>query len=194
MVMSCRIILPVVLPMDTTRILLIDDDPALLEALTETVKLFVPDAKVHTAASAPAALDILQASRFAAIISDISMPDMNGLALVREIKKHHVGIPIILISASPSMIEKSRESGAFAVIAKPFDRRHLKRVLNLAIRYGPLSGRIERGLAMTHTRIEELLALQARVQKQITLNQSVLQRHATRMRAGQDSWPPRPVR
>ena len=85
------------------------------------------------------------------------------------------------------MIEKSRESGAFAVIAKPFDRRHLKRVLNLAIRYGPLSGRIERGLAMTHTRIEELLALQARVQKQITLNQSVLEGRTSRMRARQDS-------
>jgi len=185
--MSCRIILPVLLPMNATRILLIDDDPALLEALTETVKLFVPDAKVHTAASAPAALDILQASRFAAIISDISMPDMNGLALVREIKKHHMGIPIVLISASPSMIEKCRDGGAFAVLAKPFDRRHLKRVLNLAIRYGPLSGRIERGLAMTHTRIEQLLALQARVQKQITLNQSVLEGRTARMRSRQDS-------
>ena len=75
MVMSCRIILPVLLPMNATRILLIDDDPALLEALTETVKLFVPDAKVQTAASAPAALDILQASRFAAIISDILKAD-----------------------------------------------------------------------------------------------------------------------
>ena len=187
MVMSCRFILPVLLPMNSTRVLLIDDDPALLEALTETVELFLPHAKVHTAASAVAALDLLQTSTYAAIISDISMPDLNGLAVVRYIKKHHVGIPIILISAAPSMIEKSRESGAFAVIAKPFDRRHLKRVLNLAIRYGPLSGRIERGLAMTHTRIEELLALQARVQKQITLNQSVLEGRTARMRARQDS-------
>lgn len=163
--------------MPNRTILLIDDDPALLDALSQTIELLVKDIKVETVESAGTALERLTTNKeqYDVIISDLSMPNINGFSLVQEIKDRGLSIPVILISGSVSMLERARYCRVFGVIPKPFDRRYMQRVLVLALRYSRVARGIQRGLRFTEVRLAELRVLKTTVEKQITLNQSVLQ-------------------
>src|SRR5204862_382793 len=72
--------------MTASHVLLVDDDPALLQALPEALRLRMSDVTVETADSAPAALDRIAARDYDAIVTDIKMPGMDGLALLAEIR------------------------------------------------------------------------------------------------------------
>ena len=73
------------------HILLVDDDPALLEALSEMLQLRMEEVVVDKAESAGRALEWIAAKNYETIVSDIKMPGMDGLALLarlREIRPH----------------------------------------------------------------------------------------------------------
>src|SRR5207249_4428793 len=67
-------------------VLIVDDDPALLQALPEALRLRMPEVTVETADSAAAALERVAARDYDAIVTDIKMPGMDGLALLAEIR------------------------------------------------------------------------------------------------------------
>ncbi|MBV9328228.1 MAG: response regulator [Chloroflexi bacterium] len=56
------------------QVLIVDDDAALLQALSETLHLRMPGMDVETSESAPAALDRLRATDYDAVVADIKMP------------------------------------------------------------------------------------------------------------------------
>ncbi len=68
-------------------VLIVDDDPALLQALPQTLYLRIPGVKVDTCDSAWEALKQIQEHDYDAIVSDIKMPGMDGLALLTKIKE-----------------------------------------------------------------------------------------------------------
>jgi two-component system sensor histidine kinase/response regulator len=73
--------------MNESYILIIDDDTALLQALPQALYLRMGGVKVDTCDSAHAALERIQERDYDAIISDIKMPGMDGLALLTKIKE-----------------------------------------------------------------------------------------------------------
>jgi CheY-like chemotaxis protein len=80
------------------RILVVDDDPALLKALPETVRLRLDGVDVDTCDSAPEALERVRRTDYDVIVSDIKMPGMDGLALLAEIKQLRPSTPTLLIT------------------------------------------------------------------------------------------------
>ena len=60
------------------HILIVDDDPALLQALSLTLSLHLPEAKVDTSNSAHRALELIRANDYDTIVSDIKMPGVAG--------------------------------------------------------------------------------------------------------------------
>ena len=121
---------------DAGHILIIDDDPALLEALPRTLQLRMAGIKVETCDSAVAALERLEAQDYDAIVSDIKMPGMDGLALLAAIRERRPSTPMLLITGhgEEDLAHRAREGGAYDYISKPIDRDYLVASLARAIR------------------------------------------------------------
>src|SRR5437879_11408962 len=84
--------------MTALHVLIVDDDPALLQALPETLRLRMNGVTVDTADSAAAALDRIGARDYDAIVTDIRMPGMDGLTLLAEILGRRPGTPTLMIT------------------------------------------------------------------------------------------------
>jgi len=116
---------PQSLPQDSApRILVVDDDHALLEALPKTISLRIPASQVDTASSGDEALVYLQAQRYDAIVSDIKMPGMDGLALLTKIQEMQLDSPTLLITGHGeyNLAVQALRAGAYDYIQKPLER------------------------------------------------------------------------
>ena len=117
------------------RILLVDDDPALLDALPEMISLRLANIIVETRDTAPAALEQLKHVDYDAVITDIKMPVMDGLALLAEIRKVRADTPVLLITGhgEHDLTVQALRGGAFDFIAKPIDRDYFTAALERAL-------------------------------------------------------------
>jgi PAS domain S-box-containing protein len=79
------------------RILVVDDEPALLE-LTRIYLELSGDLQVEVTPSPSQALDLLAAAPYDAIVADYEMPEMDGIALLKEVRKRGMGTPFIIFS------------------------------------------------------------------------------------------------
>ena len=107
----------------TLRLLLVDDDPGLRALLRAT--LDAVDVEVEEAEDATAAFAAIQQSRPDAIVLDVNLPGMDGLAFSRQLKRDRATkeIPIVVLSGSDSgtgTSEAALEAGADSFLRKPF--------------------------------------------------------------------------
>jgi DNA-binding NtrC family response regulator len=118
------------------RVLIVDDDPALLQALPQALQLRMAEVTVETADSAAAALDRIAARDYDAIVTDIKMPGMDGLALLAEIRRRQPDTPILIITGHGEydLSVRALRGGAYDFIQKPIDRDHFVATLYRAIR------------------------------------------------------------
>ena len=119
------------------RILIIDDNYMLRESLTRL--LAEAGYEVNTAENGRLALQLFQSLFFDLVITDIVMPEMDGLEFIQEMKQHYPQAKIIAISGggrcSPQdYLEIAGALGVSATIAKPFANKDI-----LAIVEGLLS-------------------------------------------------------
>src|SRR5579884_1149656 len=140
--------------MSTVHILIIDDDPAVLTALPEMFRLWMPGAVVDLCGSARLALDRIETTDYDAIISDIRMPDMDGLTLLEHIKTMRPETPTLLVTGygDQTLAMQALRGGAYDYILKPVDRDYLLGSVNRAIHVRHLSRQAEE-----HKRIEQSL-------------------------------------
>src|SRR3989442_1087014 len=131
--------------MTASHVLLVVDDPALLQALPEALRLRMSEVMVETADSAPAALDRIAARDFDAIVTDIRMPRMDGLALLAEIRGRRPDTPILLITGHGEyeLAIRALRAGAYDLIQKPIDRDDFVVSLDCAIRAHALNRRVK---------------------------------------------------
>jgi signal transduction histidine kinase len=131
--------------MSAPQILIVDDDPALLEALNETLRLRMGLLGVEMAASGPAALERIAAQDYEVIISDIKMPGMDGLALLKRIQEMRPGTPTLLITGhgQHDLAVQALRGGAYDFIQKPIDREYFVASLNRALHMRLLSRQVE---------------------------------------------------
>src|SRR5881296_1711534 len=122
--------------MNQPRVLIVDDDAALLQALPETLRLRMCQVTVDTADSAAAALDQIAARDYDAIVTDIKMPGMDGLALMAEIRRRRPDTPILMITGHGEydLSVRALRAGAYDFIQKPIDRDRFVASLYRAIR------------------------------------------------------------
>ncbi len=125
--------------MTAPRILIIDDDHALLEALPEALRLRMADVVTHTCDSASSALENMRATEYDAIICDIKMPGMDGLSLLDEIRKIRPDTATLLITGhgQHDLAVQALRRGAYDFIQKPIDPAELLRMCAEALRESP---------------------------------------------------------
>jgi DNA-binding response OmpR family regulator len=117
------------------RVLIVDDDDALLEALPEALRLRLDTVEVDTCDSAAAALERIESHDYDAIVSDIKMPGMDGLALLTQIRQRRPDTPTLLITGhgEEDLAARALEGGAYDYISKPIDRDEFVESLQRAI-------------------------------------------------------------
>ena len=128
---------------EEARVLIVDDDPALLQALPETPRLRMSGITVDTADSAAAALDRIAVHDYDAIVTDIKMPGLDGLGLLAEIRKRRPDTPTLMLTGhgEQDLAVRALRGGAYDFIQKPIDRDHFAALLYRAIRVHALNRR-----------------------------------------------------
>jgi PAS domain S-box-containing protein len=127
------------------HVLIVDDDLALLEALPETLRLRIDGIRIDTAASAGDALKQIETTDYDAIVTDIKMPGMDGLALLSEIKARSPKTPTLLITGhgEHDLAVQALRGGAYDFVAKPIDRDYFVASLERAIEVRRLDRQVE---------------------------------------------------
>ncbi|WP_128932179.1 response regulator FixJ [Bradyrhizobium zhanjiangense] len=120
------------------RILVIDDDAALRDSLA--FLLDVNGFYVATYETATAFLNDVASGPVDCIVSDILMPGMSGLELVRKVKAGRVDCPVVLITGhgDVSLAVEAMKAGAVDFIEKPFEVEVLLRAINSALKARPI--------------------------------------------------------
>ena len=118
-------------------ILVIDDEPDVAELFRQRFRREIRQGTyvLHFALSAEEALACLADEiepQLIVILSDINMPGMDGLALLREIKKLHPDLPVMMVTAYGDEDRRRRagEYGASDFLSKPVDFDLLKKQLS----------------------------------------------------------------
>lgn len=134
-------------------ILVVDDDTALLQALSQALSLRLPDIQVKTTDSTVEALELVQHYDYDAIVSDIKMPVMDGLVLLTRIKELRPETPALLITGhgERDLAIQALRVGAYDFIQKPIDRDYIVATLQRAIQTYRLHRQVrEQQLALEH--------------------------------------------
>jgi EAL domain-containing protein (putative c-di-GMP-specific phosphodiesterase class I)/CheY-like chemotaxis protein len=114
-------------------VLLVDDEPLVLRSFART--LSPGPHRIETFLSARRAVERVQKGGVSAVVSDVSMPDMTGLELLRMIREYEPDLPIVLVTALP-MLESALDAiqyGAFRYIPKPVDPELLRHTVDQAV-------------------------------------------------------------
>ena len=127
------------LPTATRRVLVIDDEPAVLKALGMVLQR--RGFAVDTMSSAKAALAQLPQQKYHAILSDIIMPEMTGVEFLRELRRHDLDVPVILMTAGPTLDSAidAIEYGAQQYLLKPVEPDALVKAVGRAVALGELA-------------------------------------------------------
>ncbi len=92
--------------------------------------------EVTTAADGPGALELAKTQRPDVVITDLEMPEMSGLELVRALHEHDAQLPVIVVTAScrAEVAAEAASVGADCCLAKPLDLARLARALAEALK------------------------------------------------------------
>ena len=106
------------------RILIVDDEPLIIEVLGEHFKAHYD---IETAMNGTDALAAVVRQRPDLMLLDINMPRMNGVEVLKDVKKIDESIAVIMVTANEqvSLAADALKSGAVGYVPKPFDFRYL---------------------------------------------------------------------
>ena len=111
-----------------SSILVVDDDTQVLDVMSEMLRL--EGHAVTIAENGRCAVERLRTDSFDLVITDLIMPEKEGLETIADIRKHRGEIPIIAMSGGGRVgpadyLETARFIGANTTLAKPFGRQEL---------------------------------------------------------------------
>ncbi len=118
----------------TARVLVVDDERLLLDTAARILRS--NGYETHTASNGREAAALLGGNAFDAIVSDIRMPEMDGLQLLRLVRERDSDVPVVLMTASPDLntAMEAVSLGAFQYLLKPFAMEDLMKVVARAVR------------------------------------------------------------
>ncbi|MEI9938669.1 MAG: EAL domain-containing protein [Pseudomonadota bacterium] len=123
---------------DVAKVLLVDDDPKILLMLERA--LTSASVRVITASSGTDALSLLGKEGFDAVVSDIQMPGISGLKLLRAVREYDLDLPIVLMTGQPNLSGAATavEYGAFQYLIKPVAIERVRAVVARAVGLGKI--------------------------------------------------------
>lgn len=104
------------------KLLFVEDEEDLIEIITDTLSKL--QANFLTAVNGEEALALMESNDdISVVVTDINMPVMNGLDMIKQMKKRDINIPVIIMSAhtETDYINKAKELGVDNYLLKPFD-------------------------------------------------------------------------
>ena len=121
--------LPTVAAPEALRVLVVDDNASLLRFLVSAFS--ANGCAVSQAAAAEQALSLITDEPFDLVVSDIKMPGLSGLDLLRAVKGKQPGTPVVLITGNPSVNSAvfGLRHGAYDYLPKPFSIREIQQLL-----------------------------------------------------------------
>jgi two-component system, NtrC family, response regulator PilR len=154
-------------------VLVVDDEPDLLELVSLTLGRM--SLRTRTASDLSSARRLLKAERFDLCLTDMRLPDGDGLDLVAWIQEHRASLPVAVITAHGNVESAVRalKLGAFDFVSKPLDLGVLRKLVGSAIKLGAavtedttasLRGPRLLGTSATMEQLREMIARVARSQ------------------------------
>lgn len=122
------------------KILIVDDEPAVLFALSEALADRRRGVKVATAANGNEAVAILESEKVDLVVTDLRMPEMDGFELMAWLRRSFPNLPVIVMTAY--VAESSRLGVGLDILEKPFDLAILKKKAADMLRQS-VKGRVE---------------------------------------------------
>jgi len=134
----------------------IDDDEAARQSLEFLLK--TADINVRTFESAKQFLQALPEIGSGCIITDVRMPEMSGIDLLRQVKRLNVGLPVIVITGhgDVALAVEAMKIGAIDFLEKPFDDGLLLTSVRTALRKDALAARHNAEVAEVQSRLASL--------------------------------------
>lgn len=113
-------------------LLIVDDDRGSRESLRQ---IFNRDYKVLIADSTDEALERMKEERISLVITDLVMPERDGIELLDELQARYPGMPVIMVSGHATVrpVVKSIRKGAYDFISKPFEVDEIQKLVRRAI-------------------------------------------------------------
>jgi len=121
------------------RILLVDDDPIILRAMQRVLEGVGHE--VVTSSSGSEAVATLTTQAFDVMVSDLQMPSLDGLSLLRTVREHDINLPVVLMTGNPDLktAADAVEYGAFQYLIKPVLTADLVSVVEHAATSGKMA-------------------------------------------------------
>ena len=115
------------------HILIVDDDPNMHRMMG--LYLRNEPFEVDFASNGRIGLHKVNQNSYHLIISDLQMPEVDGITFIRQLQEKETSVPVIVISAFgyDKMVNDALEAGACQVLQKPFDSSHLMRIIKRAL-------------------------------------------------------------
>jgi EAL domain-containing protein (putative c-di-GMP-specific phosphodiesterase class I) len=120
-------------------VLVVDDDPVLSRVFADV--LHDAGFAVEIAADGQRALALLEKVPFDAVITDLTLPGMDGMVLLRTVRERGLELPVIFVTGKPNLSTamEAVEFGAFRYLLKPVDPDQLIEVVERAVRFHKLA-------------------------------------------------------
>lgn len=118
---------------ESRKILVVDDENLILKIISDI--LAKEGYEVKTAINCNKALQLLKENSFHTVLTDIRMPEKNGIDLLAEIRKFNPDMPVILMTGFASLVTavEAVHHGAFDYLTKPLDYDKLKSIIKHAV-------------------------------------------------------------
>jgi two-component system chemotaxis response regulator CheY len=112
-------------------VLIVDDSAAIRKILQRVlIQAEIPLGKVYEAGDGKEALETLEKDQVGLVLSDINMPNMDGLELLKNLKANdalkHVPVVMVTTEGSKTRVLEAVQLGAAGYVRKPFTAEHIK--------------------------------------------------------------------
>jgi len=126
--------------MEQTHLLIVDDETDMLQGLKRMLGRRFPDLTIHIEDRAAKALELVGAEPIGLVLLDVQMPEMDGLALLREMRLIDPALTVIMMTGygSIEVAVEAMKSGAHDFITKPFDKNVLFRAIEKGLEHNGL--------------------------------------------------------
>ena len=125
-------------------VLIVDDEPNICELIEITLQRMGLNS--HSAGTISEANALLARNRYDVCLTDMRLPDGNGIDLVKTINQDHPDLPVAMITAHGNVESavQALKAGAFDFVSKPVDLQHLRNMVETALKVKPVANEQEK--------------------------------------------------